>query len=177
MNTISLKMPDPLAAELAEMAQRRGVSKSALIREALEAYLQTDGAEPAGSALSQVGDLRAYFPGLKTCPRIRTTCGNSAVDQGCHSRHGSAGRAVESPRPASSLDEGPVGAYSSASAHLRSGPRGSLLPRPTIRRRAGGRARVGPARRFGLIVFSGRRNSSYLAVAKEIPGRSHVSRG
>ena len=35
MNTISLKMPDPLAAELAEMAQRRGVSKSALIREAL----------------------------------------------------------------------------------------------------------------------------------------------
>ena len=63
MNTISLKMPDPLAAELAEMAQRRGVSKSALIREALEAYLQTAGAEPAGSALSQVGDLRGILSG------------------------------------------------------------------------------------------------------------------
>ncbi len=63
MNTISLKMPDPLAAELAEMAQRRGVSKSALIREALEAYLQTDGAEASGSALSQVGDLRGILSG------------------------------------------------------------------------------------------------------------------
>ena len=63
MNTISLKVPDPLAAELAEMAQRRGVSKSALIREALEAYLQTDGAESAGSALSQVGDLRGILSG------------------------------------------------------------------------------------------------------------------
>ncbi|MCY3668079.1 MAG: ribbon-helix-helix domain-containing protein [Gemmatimonadetes bacterium] len=63
MNTISLKVPDPLAAELAEMAQRRGVSKSALIRDALEAYLQTDGAEPSGSALSQVGDLRGILSG------------------------------------------------------------------------------------------------------------------
>ena len=63
MNTISLKMPDPLAAELAEMAQRRGVSKSALIREALEAYLQTDGVESSGSALSQVGDLRGILSG------------------------------------------------------------------------------------------------------------------
>ena len=45
MRTISLKMPDPLAADLAEMAQRKGVGKSALIRTALGAYLETDGAE------------------------------------------------------------------------------------------------------------------------------------
>ena len=33
------------------------------LSEALEAYLQTDGAEPAGSALSQVGDLRGILSG------------------------------------------------------------------------------------------------------------------
>lgn len=66
MNTISLKMPGPLAADLAEMAQRKGLSKSALIREALEAYLQTaqtDGAERAESALSQVADLAGILSG------------------------------------------------------------------------------------------------------------------
>ena len=66
MNTISLKMPGPLAADLAETAQRKGLSKSALIREALEAYLQTeqmDGAEQAESALSQVADLAGILSG------------------------------------------------------------------------------------------------------------------
>ncbi len=63
MNTVSLKMPDPLAAGLAEMAQRKGVSKSALIRDALEAYLQTDGAERAKSTLSRVADLAGTLSG------------------------------------------------------------------------------------------------------------------
>lgn len=63
MNTISLKVPDPLAAELAKVAQRQGVSKSALIRDALEAYLQTHGAERSNSALAQVADLRGILSG------------------------------------------------------------------------------------------------------------------
>ena len=71
MDTISLKMPAPLAADLAEMAQRKGVSKSALIRDALEAYLQANGAERAESALSQVADLAGILSGpedLSTSP-------------------------------------------------------------------------------------------------------------
>ena len=63
MNTISLKVPDPLADELAKVAQRQGVSKSALIRDALEAYLQTHGAERPSSALAQVADLRGILSG------------------------------------------------------------------------------------------------------------------
>ena len=71
MNTISLKVPEPLAANLIEMAQRKGVSKSALIRDALEAYLQANGAERAESALSQVADLVGILSGpedLSTSP-------------------------------------------------------------------------------------------------------------
>ena len=63
MSIVSLKIPEPLATDLAGMAQRKGVSKSALIREALEAYLQADRAERAESALSQVADLAGTLSG------------------------------------------------------------------------------------------------------------------
>ncbi len=36
MATISLKLPDPLALRLAETAHRRHMSKSAIIRDALD---------------------------------------------------------------------------------------------------------------------------------------------
>ena len=71
MKTISLKVPEPLAADLAEMAQRKGVSKSALIRAALKAYLQANGAERVESALSRVADLVGILSGpedLSTSP-------------------------------------------------------------------------------------------------------------
>ncbi len=45
MHSISLKMPDPLAIRLEDAARQKGVSKPALIRDALEAYLQADRAE------------------------------------------------------------------------------------------------------------------------------------
>ena len=63
MNTISLKVPEPLAIRLEDTARQRGVSKSALIRDALEAYLQTDGAERAKSTLSRVADLAGTLSG------------------------------------------------------------------------------------------------------------------
>ena len=63
MSTVSLKVSDPLAAELAEIARRKGISKSALIRDALEAYLQTDGRERPGSALLQAADLVGTLSG------------------------------------------------------------------------------------------------------------------
>ena len=63
MNTISLKVPEPLATRLADTARQKGVSKSALIRAALEAYLQMDGTRRPESALSQVTDLAGMLSG------------------------------------------------------------------------------------------------------------------
>ena len=54
---ISLKMSEPLAAELAAVAHRKGVSKSALMREAIEAFLREDEANHPRSALDLVVDL------------------------------------------------------------------------------------------------------------------------
>ena len=58
MNNISLKVPEPLATRLEDTARQKGVSKSALIRDALEAYLQADRTERAESALALV--IRVY---------------------------------------------------------------------------------------------------------------------
>ena len=63
MHTISLKVPESLAVRLTDTARRKGVSKSVLIRDALEAYLQTDRTEQAASALSQVADLAGILSG------------------------------------------------------------------------------------------------------------------
>lgn len=63
MHTISLKVPEPLAIRLKDTARQKGMSKSALIRDALEAYLQADRAERAESALSQVADLAGALSG------------------------------------------------------------------------------------------------------------------
>lgn len=63
MNNISLKVPEPLAIRLEDAARKKGMSKSALIRDALEAYLQADRAERAESALSQVADLAGILFG------------------------------------------------------------------------------------------------------------------
>ena len=63
MNTISLKVPESLAIRLTDTARQKGVSKSVLIRDALEAYLQADGTERPESALSQVADLAGILSG------------------------------------------------------------------------------------------------------------------
>ena len=63
MNTVSLKVPDGLAAQLAAAARRMSMSKSALIREALTAYLKRMETDRPGSALSQVADLKGILCG------------------------------------------------------------------------------------------------------------------
>ena len=63
MNTISLKVPDALASELAAAANRRQVSKSELIREAIRVFLQGEQPAPARGSLSQMTDLVGAFPG------------------------------------------------------------------------------------------------------------------
>ena len=63
MTPVSLKMPRRLAVEVSEAARRRGVSRSALIREALEAFLTTERQTQPESALSLALDLVGGFPG------------------------------------------------------------------------------------------------------------------
>ncbi len=64
MNTISIKISEPLEQTLARLSQRERVSKSELIRRALHAYAaQRDSAAPAQSALDLAGDLVGCFAG------------------------------------------------------------------------------------------------------------------
>ena len=63
MKPISLKMPRHLAREVSEAARRRGVSRSALIREVLEVFLRTERSAPSDSALSRAVDLAGAFSG------------------------------------------------------------------------------------------------------------------
>jgi metal-responsive CopG/Arc/MetJ family transcriptional regulator len=60
MSNISLKVPDELALQLAAAARRRGVSRSALLRDALETYLHK---AEVGSAAEMVDDLIGAFEG------------------------------------------------------------------------------------------------------------------
>jgi len=63
MATVSLKLPDPLALRLSEAARQRSVSKSALIRDALDAYLRIKDADGRESALSLAADACGMLSG------------------------------------------------------------------------------------------------------------------
>ena len=63
MNTISLKVPGSLALRLENEARQRGLSKSAVVRDALEEYLQTRSAENSESALALAADLAGVLSG------------------------------------------------------------------------------------------------------------------
>ncbi len=63
MRSVSMKMPSHLAREVSEAARRRGISRSALIREALEAFLRREKAAPSVSALSRAVDIVGAFSG------------------------------------------------------------------------------------------------------------------
>lgn len=63
MTTFSLKVPEALASRLTEMARRRGVSRSALVREALQALLENGRPGKRASALDLAGDLCGCLKG------------------------------------------------------------------------------------------------------------------
>jgi hypothetical protein len=68
MRAISLKVPESLDRRLTELAARRNTTRSALLREALEAFA----AEPSRSVTSLAGDLVGSLSGprdLATAPR------------------------------------------------------------------------------------------------------------
>ena len=62
MSTVSLKMPEELATRLDAAARRRGITRSALVRDALEAYLRRVVAGN-GSAADLASDLIGVVEG------------------------------------------------------------------------------------------------------------------
>ena len=63
MTTISLKLPEMLLRDLEAEARNRGVTKSTLIREALEARLRRARARHRVTCLDLIGDLVGSQPG------------------------------------------------------------------------------------------------------------------
>lgn len=63
MAVISLKLTEALDAQLTEQAHRRRVSKSELVRRALQAFLQTSEQGVEGSAPQSACDLLADLVG------------------------------------------------------------------------------------------------------------------
>ncbi len=63
MRTITLKLPDGLAARVSATVRRRGVSTSALVREALEDRIGGEKGDRAGSCLDLARDLAGVLEG------------------------------------------------------------------------------------------------------------------
>jgi predicted transcriptional regulator len=63
MRTITLKLPDGLAARVSATVRRRGVSTSALVREAIEDRLRSEKRSGAGVCLDLAGDLAGIVEG------------------------------------------------------------------------------------------------------------------
>ena len=71
MVTLTLKVPESLAARLEVAARQRGAGKSALVREAIVAYLGQAPESRAGSFLDAARDLPGVVSGpanLSTSP-------------------------------------------------------------------------------------------------------------
>lgn len=72
MKSVSLKLPDAVAAQLEALAKRRGASKSEVIRDALAVYLSSNQPNLPGSFLELAKDLVGIVdgpPDLSTNPQ------------------------------------------------------------------------------------------------------------
>ncbi len=64
MNTLTIKIPEQLENQIAAASAQEHISKSALVRRALESYLaQRKATAPFVSALDRAGDLVGCFEG------------------------------------------------------------------------------------------------------------------
>jgi predicted DNA-binding protein len=63
MATVTVKLPDALATRLKTAVKRRGGSQSALLREALEAHLETGEEALAGTCFDLARDLAGSLDG------------------------------------------------------------------------------------------------------------------
>jgi Arc/MetJ-type ribon-helix-helix transcriptional regulator len=71
MKTISIKLPDDLLAKIQYTAKKRGETRSAVMREALEECLSKEKKQNTGSCLDQARDLAGCVqgpPDLSTNP-------------------------------------------------------------------------------------------------------------
>jgi predicted DNA-binding protein len=64
MRTISLRLPDELLAQLDDQAEKRGITKSSLVRESLESALRPESAETLSSCYDLARDLAGCVSGL-----------------------------------------------------------------------------------------------------------------
>ena len=76
MKTVSLKIADSVDAQMAAEAKRVGLSKSALIREAIEERLKRSSTEAAGSFLDRALDLAGCVDGPEDL-----SCNESHLEQ------------------------------------------------------------------------------------------------
>ncbi len=60
MESMSIKLPRTLSAKVSRLARRRNVSRTEIVRDALEAYTAVEGS----SAASAVSDLKGCLKGL-----------------------------------------------------------------------------------------------------------------
>jgi Arc/MetJ-type ribon-helix-helix transcriptional regulator len=63
MKTITVKLPRPLGERLGRAVVRRRSTRSALVREAIEAYLASEGGSRAGSCFDLASDLAGSADG------------------------------------------------------------------------------------------------------------------
>lgn len=69
MESMSIKLPRALSAKVSRLAKRRNVSRTEIVRDALEVYAASEGAAP-GSAVSDLkGCLKGLPRDLSTNPR------------------------------------------------------------------------------------------------------------
>ena len=64
MRTVTIKLPDGLAARLEGLVRRRSTTRSAVVREAVESLLSREGSDAdAGSCLDLARDLAGSLAG------------------------------------------------------------------------------------------------------------------
>ena len=63
MKTLSLRLPEALDAQLTALARERGVSRSALARQAIEGLVNGNGGKPAVSCYDLTKNLAGCFDG------------------------------------------------------------------------------------------------------------------
>ncbi|MGA3115740.1 MAG: ribbon-helix-helix domain-containing protein [Syntrophobacteraceae bacterium] len=63
MKTISIKLPDDLLAKMQHAARKRGETRSAVLREAIEEFLSKEKNQNMGSCLDYARDLAGCVQG------------------------------------------------------------------------------------------------------------------
>ena len=81
MQTISLKLPEGLHAQLNRVAKQRGLSKSELVRDALEHFLNGTRKAARFRFWKRLVTLSAVWKGRAICQRIQSTCRGTASEQ------------------------------------------------------------------------------------------------